>query len=421
MQFVSGASASAHFINNNQLHLNNHGTNQISINTTPGGPCLPQSPDVAVSTAIATCGSGGADSLSTAGGINSSSTPGGHSHSWSTPNDSNSSANVGAYYSLSTAGGVHSSLIPVTHSNSLSTPGDSNSSANVGAHYSLSTAGGVHSSSIPATHSHSLSTPDDSNSSGNVGDPKVHATVVAESAPAVSASCKQMCSTSNAAWSAPPGLKQITPTSEILRVVTPVTTHRYKHITTIADLSVSEYSPSDPEYNKLLQQQAAYYNDHYPSYYNDHLSAEQNILAFKHFEKNNKINIGINTCNQEEDCDYQHYSSENVLNINNNSINITNTLSTTTTASDSNYEIRQKYKELMMKNPHLMIESFHFALNKIPNNHNKSTTHYIDAIDTAGFRGLSGGMPRRKSIRNTKRPKNYAKDADDGMFFIYIC
>ena len=122
----------------------------------------------------------------------------------------------------------------------------------------------------------------------------------------------------------------------------------HKNITTIGDLSLSEYSPSTAEYTKLLAQQSSYFKDYYSSYYNDHLTPEQNILAFQHFEKTNKVNIGINTNIDEQPKSHsQNFIPQQVLNMKNQ--------------SDSDGSNKNEYNKLIQSNVLTLINLYKFA------------------------------------------------------------
>lgn len=247
--------------------------------------------------------------------------------------------------------------------------------------------------------------------------------VLSSSAPpvptATPAAEQPVAAAATASASAPSVTAQL-PSSEchIFRGVSPV--HGiHTNITTIGDLLLSEYSPSEPEYNKLLQEQAKYYNDYYPEHYNQFLTPQQNIAAFKHFEETQKVNLGLNT--EIEGCDdYEYYSSKRVKNIDNGSKNIK--------FSDSDSKIKAKFNQLMKQNQHLLKKSFEYALKIIPNNHNKQINYSINNEEIRQpFDGLLGGMPRsagrdknrNKNVPRTKKKTKKKKkldDSDSGMF-----
>lgn len=243
--------------------------------------------------------------------------------------------------------------------------------------------------------------------------------VLSSSAPPVPTATPAAEQTVVATASAPPVTPQL-PSSEshIFRGVSPI--HDiHTNITTIGDLLLSEYSPSQPEYKQLLQEQAKYYNDYYPEHYNQYLTPQQNIAAFKHFEETQKVNLGINT--ETEGCDdYEYYSSKMVKNIENGNKNIK--------FSDSDSKIKDKFNQLMKQNEHLLKKSFEYALKIIPNNHNKPINYSINNEEIRQpFDGLLGGMPRgagRDDNRNKNVPRKKKKtkrkkrsdESDSGMF-----
>ena len=180
----------------------------------------------------------------------------------------------------------------------------------------------------------------------------------------------------------------------------------YKYITTVGDLSLNEYSPSNPDYNKLLQFQTSYFYDYYSEHYNKKLSPQQNILAFKHFESTNKLNLGINVADEGQlDVSTSNLANESLnITINQNNIaNDNNNIKNIIPDTDS--VCKKKYKHLMDTNPQLLANSFNYALSIIPNNHNNTTIHplsyFVDEPIINPFQGLPAGMPRASKVKDT--------------------
>ena len=212
----------------------------------------------------------------------------------------------------------------------------------------------------------------------------------------------------------------------------PESVHVYQNITTSGDFSLNEYSPSQPEYDHLLKHQASYFYDHYSDHYNEKLSPQQNILAFKHFEETQKMNVDINTnkkrWNMNNERKNINFESENIENESENIINeyqnITKNIPLKELDSDSIQKM--KYNNLMNDKPQLLENSFNFALSHIPNNHNKSKIHPLSEIIQDPhqrmihpYPGLMGGMPRARG----RKGKTKEGSTDSGLLhmYMYIC
>ena len=236
-------------------------------------------------------------------------------------------------------------------------------------------------------------------------------------------SCSSPCDVSKVpSSSSPGGVSTIASGSTPTALNMEDTMTGYKYITTAGDLSLNEYSPSQPEYKKLLHYQTSYFHDYYSEHYNKKLSPQQNILAFRHFESKHKVNLGINTKdeghnefiesninNTAENVENTMLNGQNeseniensILNIDNEAENIENrTINMKLTDTDS--ICKAKFKSLMDSHPELLKQSFNYALSMIPNNHNNNKIHPLSSliaeptmIDT--FAGLVGGMPRSSS------------------------
>jgi len=198
----------------------------------------------------------------------------------------------------------------------------------------------------------------------------------------------------------------LTNTANSQKVLNDDDIHLYHNITTTTDLNFRDWSPSNANYQEVLEGQSTYFHDHYRQFWNWSVSLEVNVLAFKHFESTHKKQI------------LQNYK----LNITNEHQNVYLERNGGVSVS-TDCIMKNEYKRLMIEQPHLLQQSFQIAQGYYPDNHNHNApiSHQPQSPDAAPcprvvltMKGLPGGGPtkKKKKSKTKAKTKSKAKEKD---------